>query len=184
MESIPDITLAALIDQYEVLLFDAYGVLVHANGALPGAAELIAQLHRLGKAYYILTNDASQLPTTAARRYRGYGLALDPERIISSGELLKPYFALHQLTGMRCAVLGPMDSARYVEQAGGQVVPPAETFDVLVIGDESGFPFLETVDTTLSTLCRTLDRQHPVHLVLNSVRLNFCMAAELSDATG
>jgi len=45
-------------------------------------------------------------------------------------------------------VLGPVDSVQYVEQAGEQVVPPAELFDVLVIGDESGFPFLETVDTT------------------------------------
>src|SRR5262249_1016010 len=43
---------------------------------------------------------------------------------------------------------------------------PADPFDVLVIGDESGFPFLETVDTTLSTLCQIIDLQHTVHLVL------------------
>jgi ribonucleotide monophosphatase NagD (HAD superfamily) len=39
-------------------------------------------------------------------------------------------------------------------------------FEVLVIGDQSGFPFLETVDTALSTLFRRLDRQQNVHLVL------------------
>jgi len=166
MESIPEITLTALLDQYEVLLFDAYGVLVHADGALPGAAALLTHLQRLGKTYYMLTNDASKLPTNAATHYQSYGLPLDPEHIISSGELLQPYFALHQLTGARCAVLGPVDSVQYVEQAGGQVVPPAEPFDVLVIGDESGFPFLETIDTTLSTLCRMIDRQYTVHLLL------------------
>jgi HAD superfamily hydrolase (TIGR01450 family) len=166
MDSIPEIILEALIERYEVLLFDAYGVLVHADGALPGAVDLIARLNRLGKPYYILSNDASELPATAARRYQQYSLALAPDHIILSGQLLKQHFATHQLTGARCAVLGPGDSVRYVEQAGGQVVPPADTFDVLVIGDESGFPFLETVDTTLSTLCRAIDRQHPVHLVL------------------
>jgi HAD superfamily hydrolase (TIGR01450 family) len=166
MDNIPETTLQALIDQYEVLLFDAYGVLVHADGALPGAVDLIARLHRLGKPYYILSNDASELPTTAARRYRQYGLALAPDHIILSGELLKQHFATHQLTGARCAVLGPADSVRYVEQAGGEIVPPESIFDVLVIGDETGFPFLHTVDTALSTLCRAIDRQHPVHLVV------------------
>jgi ribonucleotide monophosphatase NagD (HAD superfamily) len=89
MESIPEITLAALLDNYEVLLFDAYGVLVHADGALPGAAALLARLQRVGKTYYMLTNDASKLPTNAATHYQSYGLPLDPEHIISSGELLR-----------------------------------------------------------------------------------------------
>ena len=161
-----DTTLEVLIAQYDVLLFDAYGVLVHSAGALPGAVTCITHLNRIGKAYYVLTNDASKLPTTAAQHYRGYGLALEPERIITSGVLLTPYFAVQRLVGARCVVLGPEDSAVYVTQAGGQVISPAEPFDVLVIGDESGFPFLETVDTALSTLCRLLDQQHPVHLVL------------------
>ncbi|MBM3222854.1 MAG: haloacid dehalogenase [Candidatus Tectomicrobia bacterium] len=166
MQPIPAITLEKLLSQYEVLLFDAYGVLVHSAGALPGAAALITELNRRAKPYYMLTNDASKLPTTAAARYQSYGLPLSSEHIISSGELLTPYFATHQLQGARCAVLGPVDSIRYVEQAGGQVVPPGEPFEVLVVGDESGFPFLETVDTMLSTLCRLLDQQRTVHLVL------------------
>jgi ribonucleotide monophosphatase NagD (HAD superfamily) len=63
-------------------------------------------------------------------------------------------------------VLGPADSIRYVELAGGVVVCPEETFDVLVIGDESGFPFLDTVDTVLTGLIRKLDHGENVHLVL------------------
>jgi ribonucleotide monophosphatase NagD (HAD superfamily) len=63
-------------------------------------------------------------------------------------------------------VLGPEDSARYVELAGGVVVSPEEAFDVLVIGDESGFPFLETVDTVLTGLIHRLDHGESVHLVL------------------
>ena len=78
MIEIPDITIEAVIARYGVLLFDAYGVLVDAAGPLVGAVGLLRKLNRLGKPYYILTNDASQLPPTAARKYHTYGL-LSPE---------------------------------------------------------------------------------------------------------
>lgn len=163
---IPEITMDIIIERYDVLLFDAYGVLVHSTGAMPGATELIKRLNQIEKSYYILTNDASKLPPTAAKNYQGYGLALTPDRIITSGELLTSYFATHHLTGMNSVVLGPADSVRYVEQAGGRVVSPTETFDVLVIADEAGFPFLETVDMVLTSLCHALDRRREVHLIL------------------
>jgi HAD superfamily hydrolase (TIGR01450 family) len=166
MDKLPEITIETLIDRYEVLLLDAYGVLVHSSGTLTGAAELITKLNRSAKPYYILTNDASRLPATAAKRFHGMGLAIEADRIITSGALLKGYFAKNRLTGSRCVVLGPEDSARYVEFAGGVVVSPEEAFDVLVIGDESGFPFLETVDTVLTGLIHRLDQGESVHLVL------------------
>ena len=72
----------------------------------------------------------------------------------------------NRLAGSRCVVLGPEDSDRYVTLAGGQVVSPKDTFDVLVIADESGFPFLDTVDSVLTGLIRKLDDGENVHLVL------------------
>jgi HAD superfamily hydrolase (TIGR01450 family) len=166
MERLPEITIETLIDRYEVLLLDAYGVLVHSSGILAGAAELITKLNRAAKPYYILTNDASRLPATAAARFQSMGLAIEADRIITSGALLIGYFAKNRLTGSRCVVLGPEDSVRYVELAGGVVVSPEDAFEVLVIGDESGFPFLETVDTVLTGLIRKLDHGGNVHLVL------------------
>ena len=56
--AIPEITVEELMDRYAVLLLDAYGVLMHSSGALPGAVELIAELERRGKPFYVLTNDA------------------------------------------------------------------------------------------------------------------------------
>lgn len=166
MDKLQEITIATLIDRYEVLLLDAYGVLVHSSGILAGAAELITKLNRTAKPYYILTNDASRLPATAAARFQSMGLAIEADRIITSGALLNGYFAKNRLAGTHCVVLGPEDSVRYVELAGGVAVCPQETFDVLVIGDESGFPFLETVDTVLTGLIRKFDHGENVHLVL------------------
>jgi HAD superfamily hydrolase (TIGR01450 family) len=161
-----EITVDQLIERYAVLLLDAYGVLVHTSGALDGAAELIAELNRIEKPYYILTNDASRLPETSAARFQRYGLGIEPDRIISSGQLIEGYFRTHQLEGARCVVLGPADSVRFVEMAGGRVVSPDQDFDVLVICDEGGFRFLETIDTVLSALFQKFSRREEIHLVL------------------
>ena len=157
---IPSITIDAVLDRYEVILFDAYGVLVHGAGPLPGAADLIARLNQAGRRYFIVTNDASKRPSSAAQRFQGFGLAIDEAHILTSGLLLTPHFAAQALIGARCAVLGPADSARYVEDAGGVVVPPDEPFDVLVVGDESGFPFIDWADAALSSLLAS-NRRRP-----------------------
>ena len=166
MPELPKINIETLIERYAVLLLDAYGVLVNDSGALAGAAELIRMLNRMQKPYFLLTNDASKLPQTTAGRFQGYGLEIGPDRIITSGGLLKNFFKLQGLQGTRCVVLGPADSAQYVVDAGGRIVAPAAGFDVVVIGDEAGFPFVETVDAVLTELFHKVDRGESFHLVL------------------
>jgi HAD superfamily hydrolase (TIGR01450 family) len=166
MTRINNISIEKLMSRYAVLLLDAYGVLVHTSGALPGATRLMDTLNRTKKPYYILTNDASKLPATSAERFQSFGLVIAPDRIITSGSLLTDYFTRHQLKDRPCAVLGPEDSARYVELAGGRVVSAQDPFEVLVIGDESGYPFIESIDAVLSGLFKKFDSGANVHLVL------------------
>ena len=166
MREIPQISIEKLISIYSAILLDAYGVLVDADGALPGAVELIERLNRVKKPYFILTNDASKLPETSAANFQHFGLQIEADRIITSGMLLKDYFEATNLVGARCIVLGPEDSFRYVERAGGQIVSCSETFDALVLADEAGYPFLETVDDVLTALFHKLDRQEKIHLIL------------------
>ena len=154
-----------LLARYAVVLLDAYGVLVTSGGPLPGAARFIARLNATSKPYYIVTNDASRLPETAARRYQGFGLAIDHERFITSGQLLNDYLLREGLRGAACVVLGPRDSEAYVERAGGRPVTPTEPFDAVVLCDESGFPFLEVVDAVLSALVRAFDAGRTIRLV-------------------
>lgn len=170
---IPSIAIADLIDKYPVILLDAYGVLVTLAGPLPGACELIETLNRRGQAYYMLTNGAARLPETAARRYQEFGLEIPAGRIITSASLLKPYFAARGLAGRRCRVLGPADSLRYVELAGGQVVGLDQDFEVLVVCDQSGFPFLETVDDTISALIQKIEVGRPATMILPNPDLIF-----------
>ena len=166
MPAPPRTTADELLQRYDGLLLDAYGVLMTEAGPLPGAPDFVARLDRLGKPFCILTNDAAKLPATTARRMQGMGIDVPAERIVTSGSLLVPHFARHGLQGATCAVLGPPDSVRYVVDAGGKIVPADADFDVLVIGDESGFEFVDTMDAALSSLFARLDRGDPVHLVV------------------
>ncbi|NWG87243.1 MAG: HAD hydrolase-like protein [Hydrogenophilaceae bacterium] len=173
MVQIPHIRVAELLPRYEVVLLDAYGVLVTLDGPLLGARALIDRLNRSGQSYFMLTNGAARLPENAAVRYQGFGLAIPPERIITSASLLTAYFRDQGLSGRRCRVLGPADSLCYVELAGGRVVGLNEPFDVLVVCDQSGFPFLETVDDTISRLIEMIEAGRPAAMILPNPDLMF-----------
>ena len=67
------ITARELIAAYDALLIDAYGVLVDARAALPGAAELIAAATEAKRRIVVVTNDASRLPGTIAARFARFG---------------------------------------------------------------------------------------------------------------
>ena len=155
-----------LLDHFEVILLDAYGVLIHHAGPLPHAAALLDHLNSAARPYFIVTNDAARLPDTTAAKLAGMGLTVPVERIISSGTLLPAYFQTHGLQGARCAVLGTLDSLELVRRAGGEVVPAGQDAPLLVVCDEAGFDFPRQVDDILSMLFHRLDRGDPVRLVL------------------
>ncbi len=184
MSNPPEVTLEYLIDRYSVILFDAYGVLANSDLVVPGASEAIGHLNEVGKPYFVLTNDASALPETRAARYENLGLPIGAERIITSGSLLKGYFREHELEGMRCVVLGTVDSARYVESAGGVVVTSDGDFDALIIGDQSGFPLLETGSAAMTGLFRLIDAGRPPKLILPNPDLIYPSEKGFAFASG
>jgi HAD superfamily hydrolase (TIGR01450 family) len=157
-----------LIDAYDGILLDAYGVLVDVQGPLPGACDLIATLERSRKPYAICSNDASRLPATYATRFANAGLPIPVERITSAGQLLYGYFAGHKLAGARVAVLGTADAAAFVTAAGGHVLPlrPGMEIDVLTICDDDGFDFKEGLDIAMSAVARAVAGDRAVRMVL------------------
>ncbi|MGE0548370.1 MAG: HAD-IIA family hydrolase [Kofleriaceae bacterium] len=152
-------TLSPLLDQYDAVLLDAYGVLVDARGALPATAALFAELARRGKPYQIVTNDASRSQATYSRRFAGYGIEVPAERITTSGSLLPGYLRAHGLSGARTCVLGTDDSIAYVVAGGGSIVPlaPGMEIDALAVCDDAGTPFLNGIELALSAVVRAVD---------------------------
>ncbi len=161
------IRVAELIDTYDGVLLDAYGVLVDARGALEGAVELIEALERRGRHWQIVTNDSSRTLATSAARFQRLGIAANEDRIVTSGALLTPFFRQRGLDGARCMVLGPRDSELYVEEAGGEVVAiePSGDCDVVIIGDDEGYPFLAGIEAVMGVLFRRFDRGDDTVLV-------------------
>jgi ribonucleotide monophosphatase NagD (HAD superfamily) len=105
----------SIIDKYEVIFFDAFGVLKNYKGLLPGIENTFKYIESQGKEYYIVTNDASRSPLQLAETYHKKGLtAITSERIISSGMLAKEYLDLKVHDGI-VAYLGTENSAHYID---------------------------------------------------------------------
>lgn len=157
-----------LLSRHEVILFDAYGVLLAAEGALPGAIDLVARLEREGRPYFVVTNDASRHPSRITRFYASLGLPIPEERVLSSGALLARHFEEARLRGARCVVLGPEDSQRLVREAGGVITPldAADPVDAVVVCDEAGYPLLETLDEVISRAFFEIDRGRELAFIL------------------
>lgn len=161
-------TVTELLATYDGLLLDAYGVLVDAVTALPGAAALLAELDRRGTPYAIVTNDASRAPATYVRRFTALGLPATAGRFITSGSLLPGYFRERGLVGARTLVLGTEDSSGYVIEGGGIPVAhaPGVEIDAIAVCDDAGTPFLDGIELALSAAVRAVEAGRRPALVL------------------
>ena len=115
-----------IIDKYEVIFFDAFGVIKNYQGLVPGIEKTFEYLAEVQKEYYIVTNDASRSPAQLAASYHKMDLhAITPDRIISSGMLTKEYLELKVPDGI-VAYLGTENSAHYIESLGLNIIPVSQ----------------------------------------------------------
>jgi HAD superfamily hydrolase (TIGR01450 family) len=150
-----------IIDNYEVVFFDAFGVIKNYGGLVPGIERTFDYLEECGKEYYIVTNDASRSPVQLAESYHKKGLtAITADRIISSGMLTKEFLDLKVDDGI-VAYLGTEDSAHYIESEGLHTMPvsaiTADNFDkvnALVFLDDEGFDWCNDLNKTVNLLRR------------------------------
>lgn len=157
----------SLLDRYDGFLLDAYGVLVDGDGPLPHAAAFVRALAECGKAKLLLSNDASRTRGQIHDRLHGFGIALAPDEILSSGMMIEPWVRRHGFQRAPAVVLGPEGSQSLATEAGLRPVsaqdPEARVF---LVCDEAGFPFVETIEAVLHTLIRRTESGQPTALVL------------------
>ena len=73
--------------EFDGFLFDSFGVLNVGETAIPGAAECLVALRRMGKRLRVLTNAASYTGDAALIKYRRMGLDVRRDEIISSRDV-------------------------------------------------------------------------------------------------
>lgn len=179
LTNIPKTTINTLIEKYDALLLDAYGVIVDKKKSLPGAKEFIDHLNNTKKPYLILTNGSSVSVKEASERYKTKNLKIPPQNIITSGSLIKIWIEQQKLTKSNCLVIGPKSSYPLVEEAGCQIIELEELehkkdiIDMIIITDQTGFPFLDTVEKIISFLFESYDNNNKIKLLLPNPDLIF-----------
>jgi len=152
---------AELVQKYDVVFFDAYGVLKNTGGVLPGVPAMLEGLIAAGKDLYVVTNDASKSPQAMADQFPSgsSGDILDSARFISSGLMATDFLAAKVPAG-RVAYLGKPSSAFYITATGIHVaVPiadcgPADDVEALVLLDDEGFDWYRDINLALNLLRR------------------------------
>lgn len=148
-----------IIDKYNVIFFDAFGVLKNYQGLVPGIEKTFEYLKEQKKEYYIVTNDASRSPVQLAASYHKMGLhAITPDRIISSGMLTKEYLYLKVEDGI-IAYMGTENSAHYIESLGLHPMPVSEVnssnidkVNALIFLDDEGFDWRNDLNIAVNLL--------------------------------
>ncbi|MDO3641197.1 HAD-IIA family hydrolase [Mucilaginibacter sp. L3T2-6] len=169
----------SIIDKYDIIFFDAFGVIKTYQGLVPGIERTFEYLLSQGKEYYIVTNDASRSPAQLAQSYHKHGLNLiTPDRIISSGMLTKEYLDLKVDDGI-VAFLGTPESSHYIDSSGLHTLPVSainadniDKVNALAFLDDEGFNWCDDLNKTVNILRkRTIpvivantDKAYPVSL--------------------
>jgi HAD superfamily hydrolase (TIGR01450 family) len=149
----------SIANRYDVIFFDAYGVLKNYNGLIPGVESTIKYLLKEGIDFYVLTNDASRSPEDLAKSYQTLGIKeITTEKIISSGMLAREYIRYKVKKGT-AAYLGTSKSAHYIETPGLKTLSireldldETEDINVLVLLDDEGFDWKRDMNKVINLL--------------------------------
>lgn len=149
----------SIVNKYDVVFFDAYGVLKNYNGLIPGIEGTIRYLLENDIDFYVLTNDASRSPEELAASYQTLGIKeITAQKIISSGMLAREYVRYKVKKGT-VTYLGTSNSAHYLETLGLKIVSIRETdldnledVSAIVLLDDEGFDWKRDVNKLVNLL--------------------------------
>jgi len=165
MSSLNYVSISELIEKYDTLLFDSYGVLVDQNNCLPHAAELINHLNQINKDYLVVTNNASDIQARICEKMHKKGLHVPEERLVSSGLILKPWLEENGLDRGLCLFMGNKESHGLLKGTDCEILD-LENFDLksktlvdsIIICTQPGKHYRENVEKLISYVFFCLDQ--------------------------
>lgn len=84
-----------IADQFDVIIFDAFGVLNSGVHAIAGALSAVKALRERDIALAVVTNDASNSPEAIIARHRNRGFDFTVDSLVSSAKYIVPMMSRH-----------------------------------------------------------------------------------------
>jgi len=134
-------SISDILDDFDVFLFDAFGILNVGDRAIPGAAEMLAMLTDAGKHIYIVTNGASFTRRQTLEKYRSLGFDLGESSMVSSRDTMLRDCCLEEKTvGLisGCRETGDLACKVYFADE-----PEFDEADVFIFADSAGWDVMK-----------------------------------------
>ncbi len=104
------------------LILDMDGVLWHGDTPMAGLADFFTALDARGLRYVLATNNATRVASQYTDKLAGFGVSLDPERILTSSEATAGYLRRSHPEASRVFVVGEEGLRRAMRERGLEVV--------------------------------------------------------------
>ncbi len=123
----------SLAERYDCFLLDLDGVVYRGEEAVPGAADAIRALRRLGRRVAFLTNNSARTPAEVAEKLAGLGIAADPGEVVTSA--LATADEVTAMGARTAFVIGEGGIRTALAEAGVEILDgEPEAADVVVVG--------------------------------------------------
>lgn len=135
----------ALVDGYDLVIFDLDGVVYLGTEPVPGAVEVVNRLHELGVPVVYATNNAARRPDEVALLLTGLGVPAVADEVLTSPQAAAALLADRLPAGAKVLIVGTEALASAVAGVGLTPVSSADDEPVAVVqgyGPKVGWPEL------------------------------------------
>ena len=161
-----NLTWEEVLAPYDTIFFDAYGVLLDANGPYSEALDLLLTLRKQGKGLVLLSNGAARTREQVVRDNLSIGLPFSLEETFTSGWLLQNLVKQAEWQGANIFVLGSKDPLGLLGKGTFTLVSdPDEDFDTFVLANQVDGIF-SILNRCVTTMIRRLQAGQTVRLIL------------------
>ena len=130
-------------------IFDADGTLYCGEAVLPGAAEFIADLRRLGIPWLVATNNSTMPPAGVAARLTRMGIPATAADVINSSQVAAAYVA-REMPGANVFMVGEAGVREALVAAGVALTEDWQAADAVVVGLDREATYARLRDAALA----------------------------------
>lgn len=149
--------ISSLRDEFDIFIFDVYGVIWDGSAMFPRALEVMEDLHKAGKTVIVMSNAAARSQVLVDEgAARGYIRGIHYDRILSAGDLAHMVFS-HDDRPLRYFIYGRQPSPARFEGSIYQQVNTPDEADFIYLGfpghqHDTDFELVYTIDDFIPDL--------------------------------